>query len=65
MPRQARLDVPGQLYHVMSRGIERGKIFIDEDDYTDFNERFGVWLGKSGGKCLAGALCRTISISLS
>lgn len=56
MPRQARLDVPGQLYHVMSRGIERGKIFIDEDDYIDFIERFGVWLGKSGGKCLAWCL---------
>lgn len=56
MPRQARIDVPGQLYHVMSRGIERGEIFIDEDDYADFIERFGVWLKKSRGKCLAWCL---------
>ncbi len=56
MPRQARIDIPGQLYHVMSRGIERGKIFVDEDDYLDFTERVGVWLRKSGGKCLAWCL---------
>jgi len=31
MPRQARIDVPGHLYHVIARGIERGKIFVDDD----------------------------------
>ena len=56
MPRQARIDVPGQMYHVMSRGIERGRIFIDEEDYVDFRERIAVWLNKSGGKCLAWCL---------
>ncbi|PKM98323.1 MAG: transposase [Elusimicrobia bacterium HGW-Elusimicrobia-3] len=56
MPRQARIDVPGQVYHVMSRGIERGSIFLGEDDYVDFRERIGVWLNKSGAKCLAWCL---------
>ncbi len=56
MPRQARLDIPGQLYHVMSRGIERRSIFIDEEDYQDFRERIAVWLNRSGGKCLAWCL---------
>jgi len=32
MPRQARIDISGQMYHVMSRGMERGKIFLDEKD---------------------------------
>ena len=36
MPRQARLDAPGTLHHVMARGIERGKIFRGEADYADF-----------------------------
>jgi hypothetical protein len=27
MPRQARLDAPGVLHHIMIRGIERRKIF--------------------------------------
>ncbi|MCX5791914.1 MAG: transposase [Elusimicrobia bacterium] len=56
MPRQARIDIPGQLYHVMSRGIERGTIFLEETDYVDFVERFSIWLEKSGGKCLAWCL---------
>jgi len=56
MPRQARIDIAGQLYHVMSRGIERRRIFINEEDYADFQERIAVWLNKSGGKCLAWCL---------
>ena len=32
MPRQARLDAPGVLQHVMARGIERRKIFKDDKD---------------------------------
>ena len=56
MPRQARIDIPGQLYHVMSRGIERGCIFLDEEDYEDFRERFAVWLNKAEAKCLAWCL---------
>jgi len=56
MPRQARIDIPGQMYHVMSRGIERRAIFLDDEDYTDFRERISVWLNKTGGKCLAWCL---------
>jgi len=39
MPRQARIDIPGYLYHVMARGIERRRIFIDKRDYEDFLSR--------------------------
>ncbi len=56
MPRQARIDIPGQVYHVMSRGIERRAIFLDEEDYLDFHQRISVWLNRSGGKCLAWCL---------
>ena len=56
MSRQARIDIPGQMYHVMSRGIERGQIFVDDADYIDFIERVGVWLKKGGGKCIAWCL---------
>jgi putative transposase len=41
MPRQARLDVPGALHHIMVRGIDRAKIFKDEQDKTAFLERLG------------------------
>jgi putative transposase len=56
MPRQARVDVPGQYYHVMSRGIERGEIFSQDEDYRDFLGRFEEWLGRCGGKCMAWCL---------
>lgn len=36
MPRQARLDAPGTLHHVMIRGIEGSRIFEDDQDRSDF-----------------------------
>ena len=39
MPRQARLDAPGTLHHVMGRGIEGTKIFRNRFDRNDFIER--------------------------
>ncbi len=39
MPRQARLDAPGTLQHVMVRGIERTPIVRDEADRAEFVAR--------------------------
>ena len=39
MPRLARLDAPGTLHHVMGRGIERRKIFLNKKDRKDFIDR--------------------------
>jgi len=36
MPRQARLDAPGTLHHVMIRGIERREIVDNDMDRKDF-----------------------------
>ena len=36
MPRQARLDGPGVLHHVMGRDIEQGRIFRDDRDKEEF-----------------------------
>jgi len=36
MPRQARLDAPGTLHHVMARGIEGIDIFLTDKDRNDF-----------------------------
>ena len=51
MPRQARLDVPGALHHIMVRGIDKAKIFRDNDDKTRFLERLGQYVeeGESAG----------------
>lgn len=41
MPRQARLDVPGALHHIMVRGINKSPIFKDGHDRARFLERLG------------------------
>ncbi len=41
MPRQARLDAPGTLHHVIIRGIERRKIVSNDRDRRDFISRMG------------------------
>jgi N12 class adenine-specific DNA methylase len=39
MPRQARLDVPGALYHIMLRGTDKSSIFRDDEDRSQFLNR--------------------------
>jgi REP element-mobilizing transposase RayT len=56
MPRQARLDAPGALHHVMIRGIERSPIFKDDQDRQDFISRTGMVAQGTGTKILAWAL---------
>ena len=41
MPRQARLDAPGTLHHVIIRGIEKRKIVDDKYDRKNFVTRVG------------------------
>jgi len=36
MARQWRIQFEGAIYHVMCRGIERGMIFVDNEDYLRF-----------------------------
>ena len=56
MPRQPRLDAPGLLQHVMARGIERRKIFLDDKDRESFLERFANILEETQTQCYAWAL---------
>ena len=56
MPRKARIDAPGALHHIIVRGIERRKIFFDDDDRDNFLERLGTVLTDTGTPCFAWAL---------
>ena len=40
MPRQARIDLAGYMSHVIARGTERKKIFLEKEDCEDFLSRF-------------------------
>jgi REP element-mobilizing transposase RayT len=42
MPRQARLDAPGTLHHVIIRGLERGLIVRDDEDRQAFVTRLAA-----------------------
>ena len=53
MPRQARLDAPGVLHHIMIRGIERRKIFINDQDRDDFLDRLAKLLPETKTDCYA------------
>jgi REP-associated tyrosine transposase len=56
MPRQARLDSPGTLHHVMIRGIEKRRIVDDDTDRGDFVRRLGNLVKETGTPIYAWAL---------
>ena len=56
MPRQARIDTPGALHHIIIRGIERRNIFKDSQDYRNFLDRLKSILTDTGTPCFAWAL---------
>lgn len=49
MPRQARLDTPGALHHIMVRGVNKAPLFQDDEDKERFLERLGGIVVE--GKC--------------
>ncbi len=56
MPRKARIDAPGAIHHIIVRGIERRKIFNDNNDRDKFLERLGIILTDTGTPCFAWSL---------
>jgi REP element-mobilizing transposase RayT len=56
LPRQPRVDAPGLIHHVWTRGIEKRRIFFDDLDRGDFVARLSRVLPDSGATCLSWAL---------
>jgi putative transposase len=56
MARTARQDGAGAAHHVMVRGIERKKIFLDDEDRHDYLRRLDRLLPEEGWRCFAWAL---------
>jgi REP element-mobilizing transposase RayT len=56
MPRKARIDAPGALHHIIVRGIERRRIFSDDQDRENFIERLGDIVIETKAFCFACAL---------
>lgn len=58
MPRSARLDAPGVLHHVIGRGIEKGPIFLTDEDRNDFLSRLSLLVEEGCLKVYAWVLLR-------
>ncbi len=58
MPRQARLDSPGTLHHIMIRGIEGRDLFNNDTDCKEFISRIEKIISKTGDKIVAWALMK-------
>jgi len=56
MPRQARIDAPGALHHIIVRGIEQRAIFKDRIDRSNFHKRLDKVLSETATPCYAWAL---------
>jgi len=59
MLRQARLDVPGALHHIMVRGINGSAIFGDDQDRIRFLERLEKNVVEARSSVLAWMLMET------
>lgn len=76
MPRSARIDAPGVLHHIIGRGIERRRIFVDDADRADFLTRLAALAQTEALAVYAWALlpnhfhllcktkCRPLSVSM-
>ncbi|MBN1472764.1 MAG: transposase [Syntrophaceae bacterium] len=56
MPRKSRIDASGALHHIIVRGIERRKIFLDNADRNNFIDRVGGIVAETNTTCYAWAL---------
>ncbi len=56
MPRQARIDAPDALHHIICRGLEGRRIFKDNFDRVNFVQRLGTILTETSTRCYAWAL---------
>jgi REP element-mobilizing transposase RayT len=56
VPRHIRLDAPGVVHHVMIRGVDGTRIFLDTHDRQSFVDRMTRVLVEGGAPCFAWAL---------
>jgi putative transposase len=53
MTRPLRVEFPGAIYHVTSRGDGREDIFVDESDRRQFLALLGLTIERFGWRCHA------------
>ena len=58
MPRQLRVEYPGAIYHIMSRGDRKKNIYVDDVDRQDFLKTLAEACQKTGFQIHAYCLMR-------
>ena len=58
MPRQLRIEYPGAIYHIMSRGDRKKDIYVDDVDRQDFLKPLAEACQKTGFQVHAYCLMR-------
>src|SRR5678816_2675060 len=58
MPRQLRVEYPGAIYHIMSRGDRKKDIYLDDVDRQDFLKTLAETCQKTGFEVHAYCLMR-------
>lgn len=56
MSRQSRIDAPGDLHHIITRGIGRRNIFNDDQDRDNFVDRLETVFEQTRTGCYVWAL---------
>jgi REP element-mobilizing transposase RayT len=56
MPRKSRLEIPGEVHHVMTRGLNGMTIFRDDADYEKMRSLFASSVEKFDARCYAWVL---------
>ena len=56
MPRQNRLSLPGTVHHIITRGLNRQALFLDNKDRNEFMSRFFKALQDTESRCYAWCL---------
>lgn len=51
MPRMARLESPGSLFHIMAHSIEGKNLFLDDQDRNELLSRLAKGLADCGFQC--------------
>ena len=59
MPRQARLDAPGVVHHILARGIARGAIVRGAAERKALVQDLGALVEQAGATCLAWCVMTT------
>jgi hypothetical protein len=60
MLRESRIDVPAALHHIIGIGIDRRKIFLDDEDRDQILERLAANLKRTKTSWYGGCRCQSV-----